>query len=68
MAGRALAPIQYSTFSAGRSARRASRNLKRPDELTVSPRSRRWTIENDSSKADGRYLRLVPIAANCASS
>jgi hypothetical protein len=68
MAGRALAPIQYSTFSAGRSASRASRNLKRPDELTVSPRSRRWTIENDSSKAEGRCFRVVPIAANCASS
>src|SRR2546427_7579536 len=56
IAGRALAPIQYSTLSAGRGETRASRKTKRPEELTVSPRSRRCTIESDSSKADGRYF------------
>src|SRR5438445_10265559 len=72
MAGRALAPIQYSTFSAGRSATLASRNEKRPDELTVSPRSRRWTIEKRflegrgpkfEARAHRRELRLVVAEA-----
>src|SRR5580704_19336620 len=57
MAGGALAPIQTSTGSAGRSARLASATRNRPEELTVSPASRRLTISRASSKADGRVMR-----------
>ena len=64
IAGRAEAPIQYSTVSAGRSATIAFSKAKRRPPLTVSPRSRRWTSPNDSSKAEVRRLISAPMAAN----
>jgi hypothetical protein len=64
MAGGALAPIQTSTGSAGRSARLASTIRNRREELTVSPASRRRTMSSASSKTEGRVLMLAPIAAN----
>src|SRR4051812_12546914 len=66
MAGGALAPIQTSTRSAGRSARLASAIRNRREELTVSPASRRRTISRASSKAEGRIRMLAPITANRA--
>src|SRR6516162_6000567 len=67
MAGAALAPIQTSPGSAGRSARLASAILNRRKEFTVSPANRRRTMSRASSNADGRVLGLAPIAANRAS-
>src|SRR6516164_6417103 len=67
MAGGALAPIQTSTGSAGRSARLASATRNRREVLTVSPANSRRTMSTASSNAEGRVRMLAPIAANRAS-
>jgi hypothetical protein len=67
IAGSAVAPSQNSTGSAGRGDTRPSRNWKRPDDDTTSPRSSRRTTSSDSSNAGTLALTRVPIAANWSS-